>query len=91
MGKDVYLKITLVLKVTDPTAEQTPVIVSNLYRLSHIADRGVSGGDWVNPISGSHHITDGTPYEFSHFQTRDNTDQPTEDSNALILNYYDYH
>lgn len=91
MDKDVYLKITLVLKVTDPAAEQTPVIVSNLYKLSHIVDRGASGGDWVNPISGRHSITYGTPYEFSHFQTKDNTDQPTEDSNALILNYYDYH
>ncbi len=85
---DLYLKITLVLKVVDGVGEDTPVVISNTYKIENATDRGESGSVWNNPISGHQQISCGTPYTFSPYQKKNNTDPATSETNALTLNYY---
>lgn len=85
---NLYLKITLVLKVVDGVGEDTPVVVSNTYKIENATDKGESGSVWDNPMSGREHISCGTPYAFSPYQKKNNADPATSESNALTIKYY---
>ena len=85
---NLYLKITLVLKVVDGVGEDTPVVVSNTYKIENVTDKGESGSVWDNPMSGREHISCGTPYAFSPYQKKNNANPATSESNALTIKYY---
>lgn len=75
------------LKVVDG-GEDTPVVVSRLYRIANTKDMGESGSYYSKGGNGGEHVSKGDPYPFSPYQAKDNILPATKETNALILTYY---